>query len=279
MNTEENNTKLYYIAYFDILGYKSFFEDSENDVNELLKKCIAIANDTKTLKRDFGLTLTRDIFYKLFSDNCVIMMEKGTCSQIDEVLHWIRLIASLQLQFLSEYGIPIRGGITMGQAYIDDDIVLGKGLIEAVRLESEVARYPRIVIDKFFINQNSINDQELIKKDNDGEYYLDFFSLLTVRDVFYPEVDKKRKICNLRDQVFKLIKKYCRYDKRMTDNKKIEQRERIIDKYLWLLMKYNRYVEGKGIPTKITYNITINEHFSRFEIKNVQKNLWPVVGN
>jgi hypothetical protein len=45
-------------------------------------------------------------------------------------------------------GFFVRGGIAVGELYVDEDIVFGDALIEAHRIESEVACDPRIVLSE-----------------------------------------------------------------------------------------------------------------------------------
>jgi len=48
---------------------------------------------------------------------------------------------------LLRQGVLTRGGITKGLLYHSSNIAFGPALIEAYRLESEVAVYPRVVLD------------------------------------------------------------------------------------------------------------------------------------
>lgn len=268
-------TKMYYIAYFDILGYKNYFDENDSDIQTLLKKNVAIANDTNEMTG-----ANSSFSYKMFSDNCIIMISENSTSPVDELGALIHLVSALQLKFLKDYGILIRGGITKGEAYIDSKIVFGKGLIRAVEMEMKEAKYPRIIIDNVISDIIDLENYNLVKKDSDGLYYLDFFSVLEkVDDVFFPEKDKKRKICEVRDQVFLLCEKNCKYDKRISDSTKIERKDSIIQKYVWLLLKYNKFILDNNLPGKITYNISIYEKIYRFELVNFKKESWPIVAN
>ena len=272
---EELNTKTSYIAYFDVLGYKQFFEDKENDIQELLKNNIAIANDTRYLTED-NSSILLDFQYKMFSDNCVIIIYLDNLNDKTVFNALVKIVAQLQLKILKDYKIPIRGAITKGQAYIDNEIVFGQGLIQAVYLESSVAIYPRIIIDKGAFESDETG---IVKKDFDEQNYIDCFSLLNVSDIFFPEPDIKRDICKLRDSVYALVSRHGHYYNRLTDTNKIKIQEKIILKYLWLLLRYNEFVKDRKLPVSIEYKIDINTRFLRFELSNVKKNSWPVFGN
>ena len=60
----------------------------------------------------------------------------------------------------------IRGGVTIGQSYLSDNLVLDYALLETYELESNKAIYPRILISDTIIsklNSNNYNSK-LIKR-------------------------------------------------------------------------------------------------------------------
>ncbi len=85
-------------------------------------------------------------------------------------------------------GIMIRGGVTIGDLYHRNNIVYGPAMIEAYRLESKCAIYPRIIMSEDMLvigimktlpEQNTLEEEIdyvdcLIRKACDGYYYLDF---------------------------------------------------------------------------------------------------------
>ena len=67
--------KTYYIAYFDILGYKNFFDDKENDILEFLYNMIQVCNETLCKADVNSLQYNSKFIVKTFSDNFIIMLE------------------------------------------------------------------------------------------------------------------------------------------------------------------------------------------------------------
>ena len=267
-----------FIIYFDILGYKDFFEDKENDIIHFLNDNLSLFEDTKNvLKEDrWGFIIS----YKTFSDNCIISIESNELSEIEIFIKIIRMVADLQLKFLRDYKIAIRGAITKGSIYIDDKLVFGSGLINAVKLENNEAQYPRIIIDKDNVNIDLEKHYDLVSVDSDGKYYVSYFSLLKVKkSVYKPEPDEKKEICKVRDALFFLLNKYGHYDNRYSDPKKIEESRKKILKYLWMLIKYNEIVDTRHLPVHINYEITVNTRIMRFEIQNIKKGSWPIIVN
>lgn len=86
----------------------------------------------------------------------------------------------------SQKGIFLRGGISNGYCYIKDGFVVGDGLIEAYKVESEIAKNPRIALSsnvtknrKLMNNINKISammygGNSIIRTDEDEVGYLDY---------------------------------------------------------------------------------------------------------
>jgi hypothetical protein len=75
-------------------------------------------------------------------------------------------------------GWMLRGGITIGQLYIDEIMVWGEALVKAYYLEDKVALYPRVILDSNVISE--IKDDsvlsEYIRKDFDDLTFLNYLN-------------------------------------------------------------------------------------------------------
>ena len=154
-----NLIKEYYIAYFDILGYKEFFRQHPDKVPELLnsihdaiqrtKEHISILRQSPLL----GEFAQIDIRERLFSDNILLCMETSD-DRLEPVrsLAFIKAVSDIQRGFVLDYGLFVRGGIVKGQLSFNDDYVFGQGVIDAVSMEG-TAQYPRILISKDIVNE------------------------------------------------------------------------------------------------------------------------------
>ena len=143
----------YYVAYFDVLGCRSYFEGREEATLEFLRKLkgmidcsrrsAQIINASKTL----NLLPEMKIHYKIFSDNVTLYI-KVTKSPLEIVrlLTFLQTITELQRDVLFDYGLLLRGGVTVGKLYSDETLIIGRALISAVELE-EKGVYSRILID------------------------------------------------------------------------------------------------------------------------------------
>jgi hypothetical protein len=119
--------------------------------------------------RTMRLRTNWKISVSTFSDNVVI--SQPICAET------IALIAHMAITQIasSMKGFLLRGGITIGDIVHDEEAVFGPGLNRAYELESEVARYPRFVIDReAFPHLGNLGD---LPVDDNGIIFLDPFRL------------------------------------------------------------------------------------------------------
>lgn len=152
MNLPEE--KEYYIAYFDILGYKDFFAHASKEQiqDTILMIYDGISNIKSYLSRyrkfPFGPILDNvEVEFIGFSDNFTFAMQVGKGQyEIYRLLAFLSIVADIQRNFLLMYGLLVRGGIVRSKAYIRENIIQGQGIIDAVSKEHD-AVYPQIIID------------------------------------------------------------------------------------------------------------------------------------
>ena len=133
-------------------------------------------------------------------------------------------------------GILIRGGISFGQIFFNEDnIVFGEALIKSYKIESEESKYPRIILEDGLIKNSQIlplfdeiHDEEnfaeyistMLREDEDGKYYINYFDgLLEEMDDDISRVD------------------YIRFSKHFIEEN--ISRLSTAEKYLWLAKKHN----------------------------------------
>lgn len=261
MNKELNN---YYIVYFDILGYKAFFEDMENDINEFLDFNINLVKDTLQSAKQNTRIFAHPFTLKMFSDNFVILVEENSVEDYYIIRILSYLMAKLQLRFLEKYRIVIRGVITKGPIYVDEHILFGEGLIRAVEKESQ-EKFPRILIDSDRIDPNDCKDlcKEFVAKDEDDAYYVDFLSIINDN---MPEDNTLECLNSVRTNIITLVKKYGNYNQALNDYKKAKIAEKTISKYAWLLSKFNTHCNGTYKDWKIPYKLNLNCKLMKYEI-------------
>ena len=169
----DNNREIekYYIAYVDLLGYKDFFENHADRVSDFLKTIQGAIETTKATVSKTNLSTIMstyadmDVKIKIFSDNILLCLKTGSEKvEIIRLLTFLALIADIQRSFVSEYGLFLRGGITIGEMFINDSFVFGQGLIDSVSMEAR-ANYPRIILSQpivdFLFQRHYISDYEI----------------------------------------------------------------------------------------------------------------------
>lgn len=260
----------YYIAYFDILGYKAFFDDNGNDMLEFLQSNISLANDVVRKTSPNVVFSDTNFEIKSFSDNFMILIRKANSnSDYQAVKSLVYLLALLQLRFLEKYSILIRGSITKGDAFLNNNIIFGEGLIRAVELEGQ-ATFPRIILDdsRFDVDVCESLCEKCVAKDEDDKYYIDFFDIIGTGIGNNSEylVGEKEHLDIIRDNIIKLVKKHGKFNRQVKDPKKIAEAEKTISKYAWLLMKYNNYCKIWWPKYEIPYTLTLYYRLMRCEI-------------
>lgn len=120
-----------------------------------------------------------DIKFKVFSDN-IIIAKKLSENTVDDVLTILSCVSNFLCAAVGD-GVNwlVRGGITLGDFFIDDTIVWGPALVRAYELEDKVANYPRVLLDAPIINllQSKKQGLEFICIDSDGMAFLNYMTI------------------------------------------------------------------------------------------------------
>ncbi len=130
--------------------------------------------------------------YTWISDTFVVTIEyngEDKDYQVSSMMIFILSIAIAQVHhfFAKEYGLLIRGAISSKYTFINDNILLGEGISEAYLLESKIAVNPRVIFAEDIITDKilkklslnySDNDLNIISKDCDGYYFVNYLSVL-----------------------------------------------------------------------------------------------------
>jgi hypothetical protein len=90
-----------------------------------------------------------------------------------------KLIGTLAGDALS-LNFAIRSGVTLGPLHHRPNVVVGKALIEAYELESNVANYSRIVVSRNLYSKLDQHPSEMIRTDRDGIRYYDYFQSMII---------------------------------------------------------------------------------------------------
>jgi hypothetical protein len=128
-------------AYIDILGFRGFVASlRENSTN-----VTALRNILEVVHRpiNLGVADRTALEYRTQSISDAVAI-----SIVPTVQGLIELFMTVEFSAMAllASGYFIRGAITKGRLYHDEDIVFGEALIKAYDLEQTVVRYPRIMV-------------------------------------------------------------------------------------------------------------------------------------
>lgn len=244
----------YYICYFDILGYKDFLDKNPDEHKNFLMEVLMSDASIESILRNTNTEI--ELKYRAYSDNFIIFFPKFSASKYEALRLLSIIVRKIQIKLLMEFSMIIRGGITCGEFFANDKILFGTGLIKAYDMENSIAQYPRVVIDNEFFKDElqELEFKNFIKKDNDEQYYVNYF---------YDENALKL----IKGKCEKLIDKHGKYDLRIKDPKRIYQQEKTINKHVWLLVKFNECCEEIGCENlKMNYILKINSRLFKMEV-------------
>jgi hypothetical protein len=167
----ELDLKQHFVAFLDLLGFKEMVEaDLRAAHQDNLAKLFRCHQSAGVVFRD---KVNCSVIQ--FSDSIVISMPYSA----GEFEWFVSRVADYQRLLLDEH-LLCRGGIAVNKHFSNGSFTFSAGLIEAYRVESKVARYPRVVVspdvlDLVFPNMSN-TPRHLIMED-DGLYFVDYIGL------------------------------------------------------------------------------------------------------
>lgn len=176
--------KKYIIAYVDLLGTQELLSNKDtDDIFEHIYYSYLTATKLLPNLEKLNLDLMQ---FKVFSDNILVAYPVENVDNKETVYEAYKRIRTFLYFFLPLFirkGILFRGAITINNLLINDLMVWGAGLSEAVYLEENIAIYPRIVVgenllkifDEYNLEGVEYEEKFSCLKDSDDCVYFDFF--------------------------------------------------------------------------------------------------------
>lgn len=167
------------VAYIDLLGMTNRIKGTDRQL--VMNKLYNLYMFSMKLTKDTQIAGNQDIRFKIFSDNIIIA--KSLSTEMEQRKRDIRSLLMCaghfqELTVSDSVGWLLRGGISIGQLFIDDVMVWGDALLKAYYLEDKIANYPRIIIDKNVVDE-IMDDKQLnkyLRQDFDNLYFLNFLN-------------------------------------------------------------------------------------------------------
>lgn len=224
------------ICFLDILGFEQIVNDSTSRDLSIQNTALGKLNIIYEIYNTHEFTQFDTPTITQFSDSIVISIQ---FIQEDAVFFFLLRLKML-IQKLAEKQILCRGGISVGNLYHKDQTICGPALIEAYKLESKIANYPRVILHQEILEiakrykgaQNTIKQVELylmdiVGYDSDGFYYIDYLNNIETEHGTEKEITDY--FSKIRDMVEQFI---CHKDINLRS------------KYVWLRVKYNEAVNN-----------------------------------
>lgn len=143
-------------------------------LHNLYTSIIELTNPQKGIKK------YENIQFKIFSDNIIIAKQLSQENKANDVVTLLSCVSNFLCSAVGDgVGWLVRGGITIGDFYIDDTIVWGPALLRAYELEDQLAIYPRIILDETVTNvlSSSTIKNDFVRVDKDGFRFLNYMDI------------------------------------------------------------------------------------------------------
>ncbi len=239
-----------YCAFLDVLGFSDQITEShlKNTHNSLLNQFHQTLNESIQLLNEYsthGLTSIRSL-----TDNLIICIPQISRDMESELGSILSLITSFQMTMIRG-GFFIRGGLAIGDLFVDQHSVFGPALIEAYQIETKISVNPIVTLSQ---STASLVQQHLSyyargwdphRKDilinSDGNYFINYLS-----ECVEDERILVSSIENHKDQVITKLNEH-------------RSNPRIFSKYSWVAEYHNYFCSMiTGYP-EYTSDLTIEE--------------------
>lgn len=233
------------LVFIDILGFSSHIEKTRNDLEHrtlIYNVLIELLNEKYATENFMDSAESDSKKATVFSDSIVISYSFN----YGDFYTILADIMYFQIRMIS-LGVIIRGGISLSELFHDGSIIFGPAMIEAYKLESEIAVFPRIVIMKNIIEKcvkktyegcNSLEDEQ--------KYILDFLCQdEQTESLYYLEYISQKESFNGGDDD-KRYEIFIESLRRIIITGLENENYKILMKYEWLKKYFNRIANEKG---------------------------------
>lgn len=165
-------------GFVDILGFADMVHRADKDIQARTKIIDALSQVNSV---EPPLRSDTDLRVQNFSDSLIL----SAADTPDGFWHLLLSLDALTWNLL-QVGVLTRGGVTIGGMYHQPEMVFGVAVNEAYRLESTIARFPRIVLSgrAFEASDKYAQDNEIfaayrqsrLLRDRDGVWFVNYLN-------------------------------------------------------------------------------------------------------
>ncbi|MCY7297526.1 hypothetical protein [Alteromonas sp. a30] len=258
--------RLSYCAFLDLLGFSARTKESYKNQtgNQLLQEFHEIfSNQIAKMKEETEESL---LYFKSFSDN-VLLAHPRFSDDMESEFGFI-LWAIQEYQFaMALKGFFIRGGLSVGQLFVDDDNVYGEALIDAYQLESKAAINPMVVLCD---NTMKLVDHHLtyyqgewapqlndVLVNSDGRYFINYLSECVVDTGEGYELDIESLAIH-RDRIIEALSEY-------------SDKPPVFSKFIWLSNYHNYFCDSVSSFQNYSDDLKVSDSLSKVEFKKLNE--------
>ncbi|MBS4028501.1 MAG: hypothetical protein KGZ58_07670 [Ignavibacteriales bacterium] len=235
------------VVFLDILGFSSLLPDFEKEALENNDSTQPNYRESESLNRLINIfeNVTRLIKNEnyngyLFSDNICITVDYivDETEKPDLFVEIMELISRLMNEFVSE-GYFLRGGVDAGWFLDVDSIAIGVPLVNAYKLETEKAIFPRVAISDYY--KSIIDDYKQKSKLNDTSDLLSTNYFKKDNAIHY--LNSFYYISNFEDKFSKInyLQTYSEILRNKIDEYKTNSK--FLSKYIWVAKEFNEFID------------------------------------
>ncbi|HCS40915.1 MAG TPA: hypothetical protein DIW44_15210 [Anaerolineaceae bacterium] len=151
---EEVNYIESFVAYLDILGFTNLVMSGKDEDTEKIRLYFGIVDSQ--LKEISTIPIKSKIQSIVVSDSVILSIpQSGVLPEDLNILRHLCITVGIIQQKLAKNNIWLRGGISSGKSYFNDlnKQIVGPAHIKAYKLEHELAKTPRVILDSKIIGE------------------------------------------------------------------------------------------------------------------------------
>lgn len=255
-----------YCAFLDVLGFSDRIKESfrEKRGDELLQEFHAIlAKCIETLEEE---ALDSLLYFKSFTDN-VILAHPSFSKDLESEFAFV-LWALSQYQFeMARHGFFIRGGLSIGPLFVDENSVYGLALLDAYSLESKTAVNPIVVLSDDvmklvlqhcgYYQHGSAPQNRDVLVNADGRFFINYLSEC-INDTGDSEEVSWAALQEHRTQIESALVKY-------------QKLPAIFAKFTWLAAYHNYFCESVSTYPGYKDNVRVSGKLTSIQFKKLSE--------
>lgn len=231
-----------WVAYLDILGFGDFVErNSTEDLwHATSRKVAQVLDSVAQIRRaeEHAEDWTRDMTVSMFSDSVAISTRDTDAFGAQGIVHLVSLVAAT----FPEYGLFVRGAIVRGHHYEMGPAMFSPALVAAVKLEEDLAVFPRVVAASDVVRDVASRAREIdddpprrhymanvLWEDVDGIHFVNYLHRFNYAPLASHE----------EPYVLESLRRHRHYI--LLNSGRYTDRPRILAKYRWLATYHNRF--------------------------------------